>query len=244
MNEKNNFKNTKRKQITYFSLILIAPILLYIVNTSPINSKLMGLIKIFLIFIIWLGIFNLLPKRIFKIFWIFFPTLVVLLLMSISKPINSKELNELYMKELKSFDKVNYFWGGESSNGIDCSGLPRRSLRNAYLKYAIKNLNGKAIFLFMENWWYDSSALALMKNYRKYVVDKKISGTIKTISYKNLKPGDLAITKSGLHVIVYFGNNLWIQADPDKKIVIIQNGKTDKNMWFYQQINIFRWKQM
>ncbi|MFO1522592.1 MAG: hypothetical protein U1G05_11240 [Kiritimatiellia bacterium] len=41
-----------------------------------------------------------------------------------------------------------------------------------------------------------------------------VTGKINTMDVSALLPGDLAFTRSGAHVLVYFGDGKWIQADP------------------------------
>ncbi len=165
------------------------------------------------------------------IIWLFIP----------SSPIDYKEIEHSYQNALEKYKSVTYHWGGENKFGIDCSGLPRKSLRDAFLSYTINHGNSDAFKQFLKLRWFDSSAKALSKGYRNYVTPLNISGTIKEIPYDHLKPGDLAITQDGLHVIIYYGNDQWIQADPWKKIVHIQNGRTGKSSRFNNQVSIYRW---
>jgi cell wall-associated NlpC family hydrolase len=43
---------------------------------------------------------------------------------------------------------------------------------------------------------------------------------------QDLRPGDLAVTTSGSHVLAYLGQNQWIEADPDIMRVHIVDLKT------------------
>ena len=95
------------------------------------------------------------------------------------------------------------YWGGESSRGIDCSGLPRRALRDALLAYGIRNLNGRAFRGYVEQWWFDASARALGEGYRDYTSPLGATGTIQEMDYGGLVPGDLAVTTSGVHILAY-----------------------------------------
>ena len=61
------------------------------------------------------------------------------------------------------------------------------------------------------------------------------------MSYEALEPGDLAITDSGLHALVYLGEDKWIQAAPEVGEVKVFNGRTDDNAWLIQPISAYRW---
>jgi cell wall-associated NlpC family hydrolase len=133
-----------------------------------------------------------------------------------------------------------YVWGGENSTGIDCSGLPRKALRDALLRRGISRLDGRFLRQWLEQWWFDVSAEALAKNYRNYTVSLPISGTIRTMNYQGIEVGDLAITDNGVHVLVYLGDNRWIQADPHVGKVIINNGRVDRSAWLDLPATIYR----
>ena len=68
-----------------------------------------------------------------------------------------------------------------------------------------------------------------------------ISGlNLNVISYENIKPGDLAVTANGIHIMAYLGNKTWIEADPYEHKVIIVKIPEYKNVWFNKKIIILR----
>ncbi|MCM8528901.1 MAG: C40 family peptidase [Lentisphaeraceae bacterium] len=148
-----------------------------------------------------------------------------------SKPF---ETNELYLKNLHSFAGTPYYWGGENLIGIDCSGLPRKSMMNACF---YTGLFSKAA----ELWWYDSSARALSEHYRNYTEKVASFSSLRQVDYSLLKAGDMAVTSDGIHVIVYLGNERWIQADPNQGRVVIEDPKVTKSSWFDLKVNVVRW---
>lgn len=103
-------------------------------------------------------------------------------------------------------------------------------------------MNGHAIREALAQWWYDASAKALSEGYRDYTKPAGISGSVKQMEYSGLIPGDMAVTSNGVHVLVYLGEEQWIQAEPLIKKVITLNGWTDKNSWFAMDTNIHRWQ--
>lgn len=159
-------------------------------------------------------------------------------------PITRQYVQEDYVKRMIAMEGVPYFWGGENKYGIDCSGLPRRALRDALLADGLSRLNGTAVRMWAEQWWFDASARALAASYRNYTVDLQQSGTIKTMSYEGLEPGDLAVTKNGVHILSYIGKDLWIQASPGAQKVIILNGRTDESPWFTVPVTTHRWSAL
>jgi hypothetical protein len=156
--------------------------------------------------------------------------------------IDPEALRRDYVRRLNAFEGTDYWWGGESSRGIDCSGLPRRAFRDALLAYGVSRLNGRAFRAFLEQWWFDASASALGEGYRSYTIPVVTSGTIQTMSYDRLMPGDLAVTRDGVHILAYVGDGKWIQADPGIGAVATLDGRTDNNLWFRTPVKTHRWK--
>jgi len=167
--------------------------------------------------------------------------ILVLVLCGSYRDVELNVVRQQYLDSLRSYSGVKYVWGGESTRGIDCSGLPRRALRDALCWRSIENFNSKALLLFFENWWYDSSARALMNGYRKYVFPIGVAGTVRGMDYSELESGDLAITIDGLHVMVYLGCDEWIQADP-AGWVVIEDGRLGENLWFDVPVAVYRWE--
>ncbi|OVE81494.1 hypothetical protein BVY04_03120 [bacterium M21] len=155
--------------------------------------------------------------------------------------INVTELRNDYVRRMIEFEGTTYHWGGESSNGIDCSGLPRKALREALFWYGARHANGRACRMYLEQWWFDSSAKALGSGYRDYAVAIGINGRICKMDYTDLIPGDLAVTTNGAHVLAYIGDGKWIQADPGIGQVTTLDGHTDENLWFDMPVTTHRW---
>lgn len=157
------------------------------------------------------------------------------------KPIPPHELSTLYVSALGRMEGIPYLWGGESHRGIDCSGLPRRALRDALLEIAIESGNPTALREWVRQWWYDTSAKALAENYRGFTRPLEVAGKLRELDFDALSAGDLAVTGDGRHVMVYFGAGKWIQADPGPWKVAIGNSHTDPNPWFDTYVTLHRW---
>jgi len=156
-------------------------------------------------------------------------------------PVNQGELRAGYVQRMKHLVGTKYVWGGESWRGIDCSGLPRKALRDALLSYGFQHMDGGVLREFVRQWWYDASAKALGEGYRNYTVPLEPHGTIRQMDYRALLPGDLAVTTSGVHILAYMGDECWIQADPGIGVVAILNGRRDDNGWFEVPVTTHRW---
>ncbi len=157
------------------------------------------------------------------------------------KPIDPKILRVRYVAAMERMKGSPYVWGGESRRGIDCSGLPRRGLRDALWETGMENGNGEAFRKWAEQWWFDTSAKALGQNYRGFTRPLGISGKLRDLDCDHLMPGDLAVTADGRHVMVYLHDRKWIQADPMASKVIIGHAQRDQNPWFTSRVTMHRW---
>ncbi len=69
-----------------------------------------------------------------------------------------------------------------------------------------------------------------------------IDGKITDMNYSGLLPGDLAVTTCGTHLLVFLGEDQWIQADPGLGAVAILDGRKDLNSWFQIPVTLHRWR--
>jgi len=225
-----------------FILILGAFLGLFASQISPVQGKLMklgflGSLGIFCggsVLLLWRV--KLVPFLVLSIL-----VLIAVLLVLPRKPVPVDQLRIDYVDRMLSFESTEYLWGGESRRGIDCSGLPRRALRDALLRYGLQHAHGGALRSYMEQWWFDASARALSDGYRGYTRSLETSGTIRSIDCDALNPGDLAITSNGVHVVVYAGEGKWIQAAPEVGKVITLDGRAEENEWFEAPVDLYRW---
>ncbi|MES2980684.1 MAG: NlpC/P60 family protein [Verrucomicrobiota bacterium] len=216
---------------------------IFLIPLNPVNSKLLKLAFLGCVFGAWLG-FTILAwtRKPVRVLALVLPFLVAIPLALPGGEMNSDELRKDYLRRMTEFEDTKYFWGGESSRGIDCSGLPRRALRDALLAYGINHFNGHAFRQYVEQWWYDASAQALAAGYRNYTSPLEVTGTIQEMNYDTLVPGDLAVTTNGVHILAYVGNEQWIQADPGIGAVATLHGRKDDNTWFQAPVTMHRWQ--
>ena len=229
-------------------LLWLPPLVLILAWLWPVNngitrwSIVLGALGVFIE--ILLGAYRLWQRK-SKWFFVLIPVLIVLLAWMFVPALHYTalfaKLQDSYVAELRTYDRTRYLWGGENRFGIDCSGLPRKAMRNVLLTTGLKEMNRDFLLLALKNWWFDSSAKALAEGYRDYVRPLNLAGTVATAPEKALKPGDLAITDDGVHVMVYLGPDEWISADPGQGKVVIEHPSESKNPWFVRPVHFYRW---
>ena len=176
--------------------------------------------------------------------WLVLGVAVVLPFLSPGRAADTEALRADYVQRMRALEGVPYVWGGESGRGIDCSGLPRRAYRQALFWQGLRTGNGRLTRGFLEQLWFDTSAESLGEEYRGFTKALGIEGTIRTMDVSPLLPGDMAITRDGLHVVVYMGKERWIQADPGVGSVVLLSGTRDANPWFEQPVEMVRWSAL
>lgn len=218
-----------------FAGIVLIPI-------HPVNSMIRNLAFLTCIMSAWSGLVILLwNRKPWRFTLAMLPSAAILVLLLPGSEIDRAELRQNYVRSMSTFEGAKYHWGGENARGIDCSGLPRKSLRDALLSYGMRHANAKALRHALELWWFDASAKALGHGYRNYTVPLGEQGTIRDMKYDHLLAGDLAVTICGRHVLAYSGNGRWIQADPGIGAVATLDGRTADNSWFRAPVTMHRW---
>ena len=157
-----------------------------------------------------------------------------------AKELDRDALRKSYVAGMRGFEGCSYVWGGESARGIDCSGLPRRALRDALRIQALHG-NGTAARLWLEQWWFDTSARALKAGYRDFTRPTGVEGWLQELDFESIEAGDLAVTDDGRHVLIYLGEGEWTQADPGPGRVLTARPHRDDNPWFASRVSIHRW---
>lgn len=156
-------------------------------------------------------------------------------------PAKADSLARDYCSSLRMFRGVRYIWGGEGLLGIDCSGLVRQGLIWGQFKNGLCHANGHSIRSALSLWWNDCSAQALRDGFsgRTHVLFK--ANSISSVDHSRLRPGDLAVTADGVHVLAYLGNRTWIEADPNVHKVVEITLPTE-NLWFHVPVVLIRWE--
>lgn len=224
-------------------VIIAATVGIFVIPINPVIGKLLKLATIGCIVAAWTGLVMLVwRRRPMRIVVLVVTALAALILSVPGNAIERESLRADYVQRMSSLERTKYMWGGESALGIDCSGLPRRALRDSLLAYGIKHVSGRAFRAYLEQWWFDASARELGRGYRRYTTDLGVSGTIESMDYEQLSPGDIAVTHDGIHMLAYVGEGKWIQADPEVGHVVTLDGRKDKNSWFTAPVSMHRWR--
>jgi hypothetical protein len=160
------------------------------------------------------------------------------------RPYDIASLRNMYRSRLISFSGTFYVWGGESHLGIDCSGLARTALIEAMIFEGLRTGNPRLIGpQVWDFWWHDMSAKAMGEGTYGYTNEVCRLPKLAGADTSKLQIGDLAVTESGVHVLIYLGDNRWIEANPeDQHVVTNEATATSNRIYFNQTFKIMRWK--
>jgi hypothetical protein len=112
-----------------------------------------------------------------------------------------------YVAGPRRYDRVTYVWGGESLKGIDCSGLIRRGLVDALFLRGVRSANPGLVRQAIALWWHDCTANDLREGWRGATVHLLDTPSLNTLDHAQVLPGDLAVTRHGIHILAYLGAN-------------------------------------
>lgn len=199
----------------------------------PVHNRILQSALILGFLLLGWGIWRLLAgKRALRVGWCALLLLGCVPFLLPGKPLETGALREDYVRRLRHFEGTRYVWGGESALGIDCSGLPRRALRDALWAQGCRTWNGRAFRAWLHEWCFDSSAKAMMVHHRGRTRTLPGCGSLWDLHEHAPLPGDLAIRADGRHVMVYLGNREWIEADPTLAKVHIWISTSEDGGWY------------
>ncbi len=168
---------------------------------------------------------------------------VAVFLLLPGRPTSPETLREKYTNCLRRYEGVRYVWGGESALGIDCSGLVRRGLMDALFLEGLRSFNPGLVRSAISLWWNDTTARVLGDNgHASPTLAISETPEINILDHAPLVPGDLAVTATGLHVLAYLGDQIWIEADPGLERVVLAQAPSQENPWLAMPVKIVRWK--
>jgi hypothetical protein len=235
----NPLKTTRVQWLLWFAALgfLIALALF------PVSYRVTRLASLGLAFVVWFGFIALLwRQRVLRFALLGLTLLVASFLALPSRTVPPTEiLRTDYLAGLQRYEGVSYYWGGETSRGIDCSGLIRRGLIDALFRRGIRTFDSGLVRRAIGLWWHDCTASALGDQHRNLTVRVLDTPSVNVLDHSKILPGDLAVTRSGIHVMAYLGNNRWIEADPGAGSVITVTAPSADNSWFQTPMNIVRW---
>lgn len=154
-----------------------------------------------------------------------------------------ERLRSAYRAELSNYRGSHYIWGGETHTGIDCSGLARVAFWKAISFEGVKQFHAR--LLGPENWlfwWRDLTAADFAAEKYGYTVPIGKIDQLADYDPKKLRVGDMAVTADGIHVLIYYGNSEWIEANPsDRGVVVNRADPGSKRYWFHCPVTLVRW---
>ena len=222
-------------------MIIAGPVLALACGIHPVHNRMLAAGFLAGVFVFWLGCLLVLSGRPgLRLLVAAAPLAAILPFALPGKPLPSGELRAAYLSGMRSFDGTRYLWGGEGRLGIDCSGLPRRALRDALWAEGWKHANGRAFRMWLDLWCHDSSARAMSRGYRGRTRPLHQAGPLWELADRPILPGDLAIRTDGVHVVVYLGDGEWIEADPTWGRVHIWRAQASDGPW-YEPMTLHRW---
>lgn len=136
--------------LTLFFAVWLSPV-------SSVRSRLSGIV---LFLILWIGLIALTWRARFLRFALIGITMVCGIF-ALMPSRGHRDVNALrlgYVGGLLRYEGCNYYWGGESPKGIDCSGLIRRGLIDSLFLRGIRTFDPGLCRYAVWVWWHDCTA--------------------------------------------------------------------------------------
>jgi hypothetical protein len=153
---------------------------------------------------------------------------------------DARTLDAAMVKELGHFMNTPYVWGGESVDGIDCSGLPRAARRRAAVSLALGNADPGLLRVAAASWLVDTSASAMLDGNGTVVLAR--AATIASLAPDARQPGTLIATADGTHLMVMGDHRHVVEADPALGRVVVLDIEDRASPWTSRAVVALRFK--
>ena len=225
-------------------LWLCAVLLLIAVALFPVSNRMTRLATVLLAGVVWFGAIPLFWRHTaLRIAVITLTAVCGALFLLPTRGVPATEaLRADNVAALQRYDGARYVWGGENRLGIDCSGLVRRGMIDGLLARGVLQFDPGLVRQALSLWWNDCTAAALGRGDASLTRPVLETESINALDHSRILPGDLAVTKSGLHVLAYLGENTWLEADPLAMRVIRVTAPSADNVWLQGPVRIVRWR--
>jgi len=153
---------------------------------------------------------------------------------------NADTLDAAMVKELGDFVNTPYVWGGESVDGIDCSGLPRAARRRAALSLALRNADPGLLRVAASSWLFDRSAAAMLDGNGTTLLAR--GSNIAALPPAARQPGTLIATADGTHMMVMGDDRHVVEADPAMGRVVVLDIEDRASPWTSRAVVALRFE--
>lgn len=223
---------------------LVVAVATYLLSDTTVISRLIYLATLLLgLFTGLLYLVKLIRRRPLALI----PALAILIalitwIITAGRPPDIAGLRQEYLLRLQAFRGTVYIWGGETHVGVDCSGLARVALMEAMVVEGFKEGNPRLLGpMLWQFWWRDIGTRGMDEG--AFGFTHHVSHAIKLTdgAKASLLPGDLAVDEH-THVLMYLGENRWIEANPDDHRVVINAAiPSSTRPYFNKPAHIVRW---
>ena len=224
---------------------LVAILALWVADVAcPIDTTLTRIAAVALAFACWALVVALAwPRNRRRIVALFAPLPLALLLLP-GGAADPAALRSACVRAMRRYEGTRYVWGGEGRLGIDCSGLVRRGLIDALVRDGIARAHPASARAAVALWWRDCSARSLGEGWRDLTIPVTAAPSIRALDESVLLPGDLAVTRDGVHVLAYAGDSEWIEADPTLMKVVTVRASDPGIGWLGIPVHVVRWRAL
>jgi hypothetical protein len=225
-------------------LVILLLILLFGLWLYPVGTHLVRASMVALAVALWMALALLSWRRLWGKIGTLLPIPVVVLVAA--GPLGehpTPRLRNRFIAALQSYEGTDYVRGGENWLGIDCSGLVRRALSDAYVFESLATLDLGLLRESLLLRWFDASAEDLMHEYRNQTRRLYSTSSVYALNSAPLFPGDFAVTADGVHVMAYLGGPVWIAADPEAGRVI-KLRPSSRNPWLSAPVVVMTWRAL